>query len=103
MSKKNHNDPQGQDYWDEIFESVSMDFLPLEYISLIIVKFKDGRVWEIEVSKQQRQNPDSIEDTLESFFQEFEDDIEAVDFRMDLKGLKNDIGKRTRRFLKLNK
>ena len=94
---------QNQDYWDEIFESVNMDFLPLEYMSLIIVKFKDGRIWEIQVSKNQRKDPESIEGALDSFFQEFEDDIDAVDFRMDLNGLKNDIGKRTRRFLKLNK
>jgi hypothetical protein len=90
------------DYWEEILDSVDMDFLPIEYISLVIVKFDDGRVWEIDLLKQKKGTED-VEETLERFFEEFEDTIVNVDFRLNIEKLKLDVTKRTRRFLKFNK
>lgn len=97
---KQHNDLDK--YWEEILDSVDMDFLPLEYVSFVIVKFSDGRVWEIDLNKQNKESED-LEETLERFFEEFEDTIENVDFRLNIEKLKRDITRRTRRFLKLNK
>lgn len=95
-------DIESNEYWEEILESVDMDFLPIEYVSFVIVKFSDGRVWEIDLAKQSKESED-VEETLERFFEEFEDTIENVDFRLNIDKLKKDIGRRTRRFLKLNK
>lgn len=97
-----HNDTNSDEYWEEIFDSVDMDFLPIEYLDLIIVKFQDGRVWEIDVGKS-KSNSDNVEDILEKFFEEYEDSIDTIDFRLNTKKLINDVGKRTRKFLKLNK
>ena len=97
-----HNDTSSDEYWEEIFESVDMDFLPLEYLDLIIVKFQDGKIWEVDVGKSTNEN-DNIDDILEQFFEEYEDTIDTIDFRLNTKKLQHDIGKRTRRFLKLNK
>lgn len=97
-----HNDTSSDEYWEEIFDSVDMDFLPLEYLDLIIVKFIDGKVWEIDVNKSSN-NSDNIDDVLEQFFEEYEENIDTIDFRLNTKKLQHDIGRRTRRFLKLNK
>ena len=93
---------QEDDYWDEILDSVDMDFLPVEYVSMIIVKFTDGKIWEIDLLKQKK-DQDELDEILEQFFEEYEDSIENVDFRLNIDKLKQDISKRTRRFLKLNK
>ena len=95
-------DANSDEYWEEIFDSVDMDFLPMEYLDLIIVKFRDGKIWEIDVGKNSKDS-DSIDDALEQFFDEYEDSIDTIDFRLNTKKLQNDVGKRTRRFLKLNK
>ena len=97
---KQHNEVDK--YWEDILESVDMEFLPLEYVSFVIVKFDDGRVWEIDLAKQNKESED-IEETLERFFEEFEDTIQNVDFRLNIEKLKKDITRRTKRFLKLNK
>lgn len=97
-----HNDTSSDEYWEEIFDSVDMDFLPLEYLDLIIVKFIDGKVWEIDVNKSSKDS-DNIDDVLEQFFEEYEETIDTIDFRLNTKKLQHDIGRRTRRFLKLNK
>ena len=99
MTKKpEHN----QDYWEEIFESVEMDFLPLEYVNTVIVKFNDGKIWEIAVDSKDKENLD-IETALEDFFEEYQSSIDTVDFRLNTDKLKHDISKRTKRFLKLNR
>ena len=94
--------PKNDDYWDEILQSIDMDYIPLEYMSSVVVTFRDGKEWEIEVKKP-RYNDLDVEKVLDDFFLEYEDKIDTVDFRLDLKSLQNDVAKRTHRFLKLNK
>ena len=94
--------PKDDDYWDELLQQIDMDYIPLEYMSSVVVKFTDGKEWEIEVQKNKNSELD-IEKTLDDFFKEYEDTIDTVDFRLNLKKLQRDVAKRTRRFLKLNK
>lgn len=94
--------PKDNDYWDEILQSIDMDYIPLEYMSSVVVTFRDGKEWEIEIKKS-RDNELDVEKVLDDFFQEYEEKIDTVDFRLDLKSLQNDVAKRTHRFLKLNK
>ena len=79
-----------------------MDYIPMEYMSTVVVKFLDGKEWEIDINKS-KQNELDVETILDDFFEEYQDTIETVDFRLDLQQLKKDIGKRTHKFLKLNK
>ena len=90
-----------QDHWEDIFETIDMDYLPLEYISMVVVDFDNGDVWEIDIKHQ----PETVEvdEVLHNFFDEYQDTIVNVDFRLDIDKIKKDITKRTKRFLKLNK
>ncbi len=97
-----HNDTNSDEYWEEIFDSVDMDFLPIEYLDMIIVTFLDGKIWEIDIGRSKKIN-ENTEDILEKFFEEYEDSIDTIDFRLNTKKLINDVGKRTRKFLKTNK
>ena len=94
--------PKDDDYWDEILQQIDMDYIPLEYMSSVVVTFRDGKEWEIEVKKPRDKEID-VETVLDDFFKEYEDSIDTVDFRLDLKTLQADVAKRTSRFLKLNK
>ena len=76
-----------------------MDYIPMEYMKTVVVKFLDGKEWEIDINKSQL----DVENILDDFFEEYQDTIDTVDFRLDLNQLKRDIGKRTHKFLKLNK
>ena len=95
-------DKNKDEYWEEILNDIDMDFIPLEYINTVIVGFVDGKEWEIDIKKT-KQNSDDVDSILEDFFEECDDTIEKVDFRLDTERLKKDIQKRTTRFLKVNK
>lgn len=89
------------DYWDNILKEIDMNYIPLEYMSAVVVTFLDGKEWEIEIQKNSTEL--DVEKTLDDFFQEYEDKIDTVDFRLDFKKLQRDVGKRTHKFLKLNR
>lgn len=91
-------------YWQEIFDEVDMEFLPIEYVSRIIIKFQDNTTWDINIDDSRKKQPiDQIEDSLEQLFEEYDHQIETIDFRLDLDRIKRDLSKRVNKFLKLNK
>ena len=89
------------DHWPEILKDIDIEVLPLEYLDSVLVHFVDGKVWEIDLTK----NPHDIdmEEAIESLMTEYEDAIVNVDFRLNTVRLKRDITARTKRFLKKKK
>jgi hypothetical protein len=97
----NRKPQHGKDYWENIFREINMDYIPLDYVNTLVVTFQDKTIWEIDMMN--RDLGDDPETVLDEFFNEYEETISTVDFRLDLERLKTDISKRTNRFLKLNK
>lgn len=91
------------EHWPEVFNDVEIKAIPLEYINSINVYFYDGKVWEIDVNKSAMQGVTSLEEVLESFFEEYDDVIDSVDFSLNTKKVKKDIKDRTRLFMKKRK
>jgi hypothetical protein len=89
------------DHWPEILKDINIEVLPVEYLDSVLVHFDDGKVWEIDLTK----NPHGIdmEEAIESLMIEYEDAIANVDFRLNTVRLKNDISARTKQFLKKRK
>jgi hypothetical protein len=93
-----------EDEWKEILDEIDIEYLPIQYISQIIIKFHDGASWDIDIDdSRKKQTQEEIEDSLDAMFEEYEDKIHTIDFRLDLDRVKHDLGKRVYRFLKLNK
>jgi len=89
------------DHWPEILKDINIEVLPLEYLDSLLISFSDGKIWDIDLTK----NPHGVnmEEALESLMLEYEDAIVNVDFRLNTQRLKNDISQRTKRFLKKKK
>lgn len=107
MPKKSPENPLPDDvikHWPEVFEDLDVKVVPLEYLHSIRVFFNDGKVWDIDVQKSKEKDLEgNLEDTLEELFQEYDEVITNVDFRLDTLRLKEDITKRTKYFLKKRK
>lgn len=92
------------DDWNEIFDNVEMTFVPIEYISKITIKFDNNVIWDINIDDSRKKQPlKQIEESLDELFQEYEDQIVTIDYKIDLERIKQDLGKRVYRFLKLNR
>lgn len=94
--------PEVINHWPEVFEDIEIDVVPLEYLDSIRVTFSDGKVWDIDVRKQ-KTSVENLEKSLDELFDEYQDVIQNVDFRLDTNKVKEDITNRTRKFLKLRR
>lgn len=89
-------------HWPEVFEDVDIDVVPLEYLHSVRVEFIDGKIWDIAIDTS-KNKIEILEKSLEELFDEYKDAIKNVDFRLNTNKVKEDITKRTRKFLKLRK
>ena len=94
-----------QSTWPEVLKDIDVDVIPIEYLVTIRVMFKDKKIWEIDMQSSRNKLGDdkALEDVLQELFDEYENSIENIDFRLDIERLKNDIQKRTRVFMKKGK
>lgn len=100
--------PEVIEHWPEIFKDIEIKAVPVEYITSVVVRFDDGETWEIDLSPKGLDVEDVdivevIEDTLEAFFEEYDEYIESVDFRLNTQKVIDDITKRVGTFLKKRK
>lgn len=91
-------------HWPEIFKDVEIKAVPIEYIHSVHVHFHDGKIWEIELDRKSAQNnTNSIEDSLETFLEQYNDEISHVDFRLNTTKVVDDVKRRTKSFMKKRK
>lgn len=89
------------DQWPEIFSEVELNAIPVPYLHSVLITFKDGRQWNIILKPEERKSADGeIPKSLSELFDNYQEEIQNVDFRLDVDKIKKDIKKTTRRFLK---
>jgi hypothetical protein len=78
--------------WPEVFEDLYMNTMPVAYLDTIHLEFADGRVWQIDIKDQlKEEKPDTIADRLLDTLAEYKDEIKKIDFKVDIDRLKKDI------------
>ena len=100
--------PEVIDHWPEIFKDIEIKAVPLEYVTSVIVYFDDGETWEINLDDEKLQVEDAdlsevLEEVLESFFEEYDEYISSVDFKLNTQKVIKDIKKRVQSFMKKRK
>lgn len=101
MPKKNSKFPKDVvNVWPEILEDIDIQVIPTEYLESIKVTFSDGKIWDIDVKKTLEKPDVDIDLALQDLFNEYEDVIQHVDFRLNTVKVKRDITARTKLFMK---
>jgi hypothetical protein len=87
--------------WPEIFEEVSLKVVPIQYLCSVHVKFKDKRIWNIDIKPRTRnENWQTIEQNIQEIVNNYKKHIESIDFKLDTDKIKRDVTKQTNKFLK---
>jgi len=103
---KNKLPPEVIKHWPEIFSDVEIKAVPIKYIDNIQVYFHDGKVWQIDMDKQTWQDGgdvSKVEESLETFLEQYNDEISHVDFRLNTSKVVADVKSRTKSFMKKRK
>ena len=87
--------------WPEVFGEVKLNVLPLRYLHAVIITFKDGKIWEVKITKDDHTKGwTAFEGTISELYKTYENSIDNVDFRLNTEQIKKDIESKTQRFLK---
>jgi hypothetical protein len=89
------------DKWPEIFGEVTLKVVPVCYLHTVKVTFKNNQIWEIAINNRIKSGDwDYIELQLKEMVQQYNSEIDSVDFRLDIEKIKKDVLKTTKKFLK---
>lgn len=88
------------DLWPEVLNDVELEVLPIKYLLEVSIHFKSGKVWNVDLTDTQNQD---AKESLHALFEEYENDIDHLDFKLDTNQIKTDITKRTASFMKKKK
>ena len=92
------------DQWPEILSDVNLSAIPIFYLHSVVITFQDGNTWNVVLKKEHKESDgEKFTETLNELFQNYEKEIQHVDFRLDIEKLKKDITKTTNKFLKRKK
>jgi hypothetical protein len=90
--------------WPEVFGEVKLNVLPLRYLHAVVITFKDGKIWEVKITKDDHTKGwSAFERSITELYKTYESRIDNVDFRLDTEKIRKDIEKITQRFLKKRK
>jgi DNA polymerase III sliding clamp (beta) subunit (PCNA family) len=100
--------PEVIEHWPEIFKDIEIKAVPLDYITAVIIHFEDGQTWQIDLDDEKLQVEGAdvaevVEEILEGFFEEYDEYITSVDFKLNTEKVVKDIKKRVQYFLKKRK
>lgn len=87
--------------WPEVFGDIDVKVIPLEYLHTMSILFADGTRWDFKISDYiRRTGVSNLETEIQELITTYEDSIEHIDLRIDVKKVKSDITKKTKSFLK---
>lgn len=87
--------------WPEVFEHIYMNSMPIWYVHGVELKFKDGRIWEVDITEQLPfNNEKDIVAKLMSALKEVSKEVEQVNFNINVKKLKEEINDQTKNIMK---
>lgn len=106
MPKQNKLAPDVIKKWPEVLNSIDVKVVPIEYVRTVEVAFTDGKVWVLDIdsnSMSSENGPEELEATLEDLLLEYEDEVQGINFVVDIEKVKRDVTKRTHVFMKKRK
>jgi hypothetical protein len=76
-------------HWQDIFDSVDIETIPVKYLQSVSISFIDGRNWEIS-TPQTVQEFDQIEEIISEFVRNHKDSVRSVKFNINTYQVKLD-------------
>lgn len=89
------------DYWEDVFNEVTLNVLPIDYVEKILIIFKDGKSWEIDISKKQSHKAlITFKEGLFEILKSYEEFIDYVDVKIDTERVKKVVEKSIKKMLR---
>lgn len=89
------------DDWDKVFNEVTLNVLPVDYVEKVLISFKDGKSWEIGIApKSPRKKLNEFKDGLLEILSSYEEHIDHIDVKIDTDRVRKDVEKSIKKMLR---
>jgi isocitrate dehydrogenase kinase/phosphatase len=89
------------DKWPDVLTEIKINEVPLKYLQLVLINFKDGKVWEISINAQTRSKGwHAFNKSMTELVHSYDEKIHTVEFELNTSKLKQDVEVLTKKFLK---
>lgn len=100
MPKKINLSPQNIDHWPDILNEVEIKAIPLDYLKTVKVTLMSGEVIDFVIDSNEDKNGFYyIENYLDEIFEQYDQELDGVDFHLNIEKIKADIKNSTLQFL----
>jgi len=88
--------------WEHIIDDVDKHKIPIEFIKKLVIKLKGKRQQTINIKKflDQGLPPDQIEEAVSRKLQEYDDEIQSVEFILNIESIAETVQPETDRLLR---
>lgn len=103
---KNKLTPDVIEKWPEVLDHIDVKVVPIEYIRAVEVSFNDGKLWVLDIDNDKivgEEGAYELESSLEELLEEYEEEVQGINFVVDIEKVKRDVTKRTHIFMKKRK
>lgn len=92
------------DQWPEVLCDIDAQVVPMSYLQELHIGLHEGGTCTIDVSKLAKTNQvDTIQDQIDDLIDTFYGKISHIDMTIDVKRLKKDAAKCSKKYFKINK
>lgn len=89
------------DMWPDVFNEVTLNVLPLEYVEIILINFKDGKTWEIGLdSKNNKKKIKDFQSGIAEIMDSYKEFIDEIDVKINTHKVKKDVEKSVKKLYK---
>ena len=86
--------------WPEVFSDIELNVVPLYYVQSIEISFHNKKTWEIDLEKTLLTKTwEEFETDLQALLDEYIEEIDTLDFKLDTDRIKTDMCALTSVFL----
>jgi hypothetical protein len=88
--------------WEHIIDDVDKQKIPIEFIKKLVIKLKGKRQQTINIKRflDQGLPPDQIEEAVSRKLQEYDDEIQSVEFILNIESIAETVQPETDRLLR---
>lgn len=89
------------DGWNEVFNTVTLNVLPIDYVEKVLINFKDGKSWEIGIDKKSpRKKLNEFKKGLLEILSSYEEHIDYIDVKIATSRVRKDVEKSIKKMLR---
>ena len=87
--------------WENILADADIKSVPINYLKSIVIKMMDGteEIFDVTDLKNQNLKTSEIEELIEAFVDQYDDEIDTLDFVLNVETIASEVGGKTKRLL----